>query len=199
MKTIYKDLKLEVPEEVYKPAEDTFLAAENLEVSEEEKVLELGTGCGLLALVAAKQGARVFATDINTEAVEIAEKNARKHDVSEKIDFREGNLFEPVEGEEFDVIIFNPPYLPVSEAERTESELERAWDGGSDGRELIDRFLDEVRYHLKSGGRIYLVQSSLSGIDETIKRLEKDFQLSVDSEKVSFEKIFLIQGDWTGQ
>lgn len=199
MKTIYKDLKLEVPEEVYKSAEDTFLAAENLKVSEEEKVLELGTGCGLLALVAAKQGARVVATDINTEAVEIAEKNARKHDISEKIDFRKGNLFEPVEGEEFNVIIFNPPYLPVSEAERTESELERAWDGGSDGRELIDRFLDEVRNHLKSGGRIYLVQSSLSGIDETINRLEKNFQLSVDREKVSFEKIFLIQGDWTGQ
>ncbi|MFH1820990.1 MAG: HemK2/MTQ2 family protein methyltransferase [Methanobacteriota archaeon] len=188
----YKDSKFLVHPEVYEPAEDTFLAADNLDVRSGEMVLELGTGCGLLSILAAKSGAKVVATDINPAALECARANAASNLVSSNIDFRLGDLFVPVGDERFDIIIFNSPYLPVEPGEALGGPLDRAWEAGIDGRMVIDRFLEEFPKHLKPNGRAFLVQSSLSGISKTLQTLEdNDFKVKMVREKLPFEELFL--------
>ncbi len=186
-----------VEKNVYEPAEDTFLLTENLVVSEHDVVLDMGTGCGILGVLAAKRARKVVAVDVNPHAVRCAEMNARLNGVMEKMDIRRGDLFEPIKkGEKFDVIIFNAPYLP-SEAREQKTWIGRAWAGGPTGRRLIDRFISRAPSYLKKSGRILLVQSTLSNVDETVRRLEGEgLQASVLAEKkVAFETIVVIQAE----
>jgi len=190
----YKGESFEVKPSVYEPAEDTFLLADNLDAHSGEQVLELGTGCGLLAILAAEAGCRVVATDINPIALECARTNAVAHDVVDRIDFRLGNLFEPVVDERFDLVIFNPPYLPVRPEEALGTLLDRAWEAGSEGRAVIDRFLSELSNHLVSKGRALFVQSSLSNVAKTLRALQAlDFQVNVIDKKLPFEELFLLK------
>ncbi|UCE44568.1 MAG: methyltransferase [Candidatus Bathyarchaeota archaeon] len=179
---------------VYRPAEDTYLVADNLTVESGETVLDMGAGCGILGVLAAKKARKVVAVDVNPYAVQCTSINAKLNHVTAKLDTRQGNLFEPLrEDEIFNLILVNPPYLPLKAANQKEWS-ERAWSGGTTGRNFIDRFISEAPNHLKKGGRILLVQSSLSGIDETVHKLEKaGFRVSILAErKVAFERIVLI-------
>ncbi len=191
----YEGFRFQVFQDVYRPAEDTFLIIENLDLEKEEKVLEIGTGCGIISILAAEEGANVVATDISSEALKCSKENARIHGVEDKIDFREGNLFEPILSEEFfDLIIFNPPYLPVKDEKKLETKLSQAWDGGPEGRKYIDEFLEKFEKYLRDDGRVLLVQSSLSGKDETLKEFErKGFKVKISEEKFFFENICLFE------
>jgi 16S rRNA (adenine1518-N6/adenine1519-N6)-dimethyltransferase len=193
-KTFFGDCTFLVSSDVYEPAEDTFLLAENLVVEADDVVLDMGTGCGILGILAAKKARNVVAVDINPYAVQYAGTNAKHNQVTGKMDIRLGRLFEPLkEGERFDVIIFNPPYLP-SKKHSQKSWLEKAWCGGPTGRDLVDRFISGAPNHLRKGGRILLVQSSLSDIDETMRRLEEArFRVEIVAEtKVAFERIVVM-------
>ncbi|MDI6819635.1 MAG: class I SAM-dependent methyltransferase [Candidatus Hodarchaeaceae archaeon] len=190
----YRGKGFEVRPSVYEPAEDTFLLADNLDVYPGEKVLELGTGCGLLAILAAEAGGRVVATDINPIALECARTNAVAHEVLDLVDFRFGDLFEPVVDERFDLVIFNPPYLPVQPEEVLGTMLDRAWGAGPEGREVIDRFLSRLPNHLVSKGRALFVQSSLSNAAKTLRALQaRGFQVDVIGKKLPFEELFLFK------
>jgi release factor glutamine methyltransferase len=184
----------QVSEEVYEPAEDTFLAARNLTVETDARVLDMGTGCGILAVLAARNAGKVVAVDINPYAVRCTSRNAQLNGVSAKVETRLGNLFQVLEAEEeFDLIIFNAPYLPVDPGEG-KSWVEKAWSGGESGRTIIDRFLNTVSQHLSENGRVLLVQSSLSDIDETLKQFSRHgLRASIaDEEKLPYERIVLI-------
>jgi len=186
-----------VEENVYEPAEDTFLLAENLLVREYYDVLDMGTGCGILGVLAAKRARNVVAVDVNPYAVRCAEMNARLNGVIEKMDIRQGSLFEPInKGEKFNVIIFNAPYLP-SKAGEQKTWTGRAWAGGPTGRQLIDPFTSQAPSYLKEEGRILLVQSTLSNVYETMRRLEGEgLRASILAEKkVAFETIVVIQAE----
>ena len=76
-KAYFKDHVFEVDEHVYEPAEDTFLVAEKLETKKDDIVLEIGTGCGILAILAAKTAKKVVAIDINPYAIECTKRNAK--------------------------------------------------------------------------------------------------------------------------
>ncbi|MGQ9461016.1 MAG: HemK2/MTQ2 family protein methyltransferase [Candidatus Bathyarchaeaceae archaeon] len=183
-----------VDEKVYEPAEDTFLLAENLKV-EEKEVLDVGTGCGILAVLAAKKAKKVVATDINPHAIKCAKKNAKMNGVEEEIEFRLGDLFQPIKPDEtFSLILFNAPYLP-SEPREERSWIGRAWAGGPNGRKAIDRFIMDAPKFLTYDGRILLVQSSLSNIDRTLERFdEAGLKARVVAEaKFPFERIVLIE------
>ena len=184
-----------VDEKVYEPAEDTFLLVEKLKVKEKEVVLDVGTGCGILAVLAAKKAKKVVATDINPYAIKCAEKNAKINCVEDKIEFRLGDLFQPIRPHEtFSLILFNAPYLP-SELYEERSWIGRGWAGGPSGREVIDRFIINAPEFLTTDGKILLVQSSLSDIDKTMERFDETGLKTRVVTKVEFpfEKIALIE------
>lgn len=191
----YGDFSFYVFDGVYEPAEDTFLIADNLDVRYGERVLDVGTGCGVLAVLSAVNASWVLATDINPVAVKCAKVNARRNGVSDKIEFLCCDLFEPIIKEPvFDLVLFNAPYLPVEE-EKPKNWIDYAWHGGRLGREVIDRFLAEAFDYLRHGGRILLVQSSLSNAEETLLKLRKrGYKTEIIDERPSFfERIFLIE------
>jgi len=192
----YDDLTFQVFEDVYEPAEDTFLIADSLTqiVKEGDTLLDIGTGCGILAIIAAKKARKVIATDVNPYAVKCAKLNAKTNRLAPKIDVRLGDLFQPLQKtERFDLIVFNAPYLPSSKREQR-TWLGRAWAGGPTGRQLIDRFIIEAPHYLKRNGKILLVQSSLAKIDETLEKFRKaSLKAKVIAEKkVAFETIAVI-------
>ena len=169
----FADYVFLVDENVYEPAEDSFLFAENLEVEPSEKVLDMGTGSGILAILAATSAESVVGVDINPHAIRHAKKNARTNNLQEKISFVQGDLFGWLNPKTlFDVILFNAPYLPVDNCGRS-SWIERAWSGGAAGRQVIDRFVSEVSNHLKPTGRVLLLQSTLANVCETVHRFGK--------------------------
>jgi release factor glutamine methyltransferase len=195
-KVSFNDCIFYVSQEVYEPAEDTFLLAENLDVNESDVVIDVGTGCGILAILAAKKAKRAVATDINPYAVDCAKMNAQQNGVLAKMDIRLGNLFEPIKkNEKFDVIIFNAPYLTTNKDEEKENWIDRAWAGGQSGRDVIEPFVSEAPKYLKKKSRVFLVQSSLSAIDKTIQRFkESGLDATVVAEKkFPFETIVVVK------
>ena len=121
----------------------------------------MGTGSGFLAVEAASDPRvdRVVAVDIDLDALESARRRAGAADVVDVVEFVLGDLFEGLEGERFDLMMFNPPYLP-SEGEADEP----SWSGGAKGNEVILRFLEGADAHLASGGEILMIYSSESGL-----------------------------------
>lgn len=195
-KIIYDGEKFQVPSDVYEPDEDTYLLLENLSIGQGETFLEIGTGSGINSIVAAEEGGTGVSTDISKKALKCAEKNAKNHGVEDKIEFRKGNLFEPIKKDEiFDLIIFNPPYIPVEEDEKMKTDLSKAWDGGPTGRRIIDKFLENFEKYLKKNGKILLLHSSLANKEKTVKKLEeKEFKVNIHEKKSFFENIFLFEG-----
>ncbi|MDI6643828.1 MAG: class I SAM-dependent methyltransferase [Methanobacteriaceae archaeon] len=191
----YKGLKIKTCNNVYIPAEDTFLLADNLIIRTGDKVLEIGTGTGLVAIYASKIAKDVVATDINPWAVKCAKDNVELNQIH-NVKVRCGNLFFPLKNQKFDLILFNTPYLPTEEYEKIDDDLNAAWDGGADGRKIIDLFLENVKDHLKEDGRVQLVQSSLSNVEKTVNKLEdKGFETVITaSKKLFFEEIIVITG-----
>ncbi|MBT8171782.1 tRNA (adenine(22)-N(1))-methyltransferase TrmK [Candidatus Bathyarchaeota archaeon] len=194
-KVYFKDLTFLVNEHVYEPAEDTFLIAEKMKINKNDIVLDMGTGCGILAVIAAKKTKNVIATDINPHAVRVSKKNAENNGVKEKIEFRNGDLFHAIKkNERFSVILFNSPYLPSVPGEE-KTWIGKAWSGGQNGRQVIDRFISDSTRFLLTQGKILLVQSSLSNINRTLEMFNK---LNLKAEivaqiKFPFEKIVLIE------
>ncbi len=188
----YHGMEFQICENVYEPAEDTFLLANNLLVKKSDNVLEIGTGTGIIAIIASKKAKNVVAVDINKYAVECARKNSEINQAC--VDIRWGDLFDTVNDEKFDLILFNTPYLPIEDDELIDDEIEAAWNGGKDGRFVINRFIEGLLEHLSPGGRVQLVQSSLSNVEETTGNLmELGFDVAVtDSERFFFEEIVVL-------
>ncbi len=182
--------------DVYEPAEDTFLFAENLPILPNSRIVDVGTGCGILGIIVAAKAAGVLAIDINPHAVACAKENAHLNGVEERMSFLCGDLFSALDAsEKFDLILFNAPYLP-SEHGEGRTWIEHAWTGGIDGRQVINRFIIEAPKHLKPQGRILLLQSSLSDIDETVERFKaRNLQTRVVAERnlPFFESVALVE------
>lgn len=138
---------------IYTPREDSYLLQEEVKkFSKERKVLDMGSGSGIQARTAIVSGAKfVLATDINQEAVD--------HLIKIGINAVKSDLFSNITGK-FDLIIFNPPYLPEDKREDKESALTTS--GGKKGDELTVKFLKEADQHLNDKGIILLLISSLT-------------------------------------
>jgi release factor glutamine methyltransferase len=163
----YNGLTIELHPEVYEPAEDTFQLLEAASVKKGDKILEIGTGCGLISLDCARSGAQVVCTDINPYAVKLALRNCVRNRsmLMGSMEVRLGDLFSAVKTNEvFDIVIFNPPYLPTCPEEKIGGTgwFDVATDGGVDGLTATKRFIDGIHKHLHKHGHAYFVFSSLA-------------------------------------
>ncbi len=152
--------------QVYPVGEDTLLlcGAVGREAHSGDRVLEIGTGSGYIPATLPPE-IQVLATDVSPHAV----REAARHGVC----VVRADLFSGIRGP-FDLVVFNPPYLPTAPCERMDDWLEYALDGGTNGREVIDRFIGEVGGILAAGGRVLLLVSSLTGIPEVLARFREN-------------------------
>lgn len=146
------------PHQIYSPEADSLLllAAARAEAKPGDRVLEVGTGSGLIAAEIARI-TRVVATDISPHAA-ISARDAG-------VDMVRTDLLTGIRGP-FDLVLFNPPYLPTQPEERIDDWLEYALDGGESGRAVIEMFSRNIGDVLVPDGRILLLISSLTGLSE---------------------------------
>ncbi|WP_393062813.1 HemK2/MTQ2 family protein methyltransferase [Streptomyces sp. LN549] len=158
---------------VYAPQADTRLLARALRaegITAGMDVLDVCTGSGALALLAARRGARVWATDISWRAVMTAWMNAAR--AGHRVRVRQGDLTGPVGEQRFDLVMSNPPYMPTPRARsRNSRRSEVAWNAGYRGRETVDRICAHAYGVLRPRGVLLLVQSSLCGVGATLAQL----------------------------
>lgn len=177
--------KIKVHPDVYEPREDTYLLLDCVKEIKVEKALEIGVGTGIISLTLAKTCKEVHGVDINPKAVELAKENAKLNGI-ENVKFWVSDLFSNV-NEKYDLIVFNPPYLPG----KPKDELEKSWSGGKNGREIIERFLQEVRNYLHSNGRFFILVSSINEPKVLIKKYKLKI---VKREKYFFEELLVLEG-----
>jgi hypothetical protein len=123
--------------------------AETIVPIQVERALDLGTGCGIQALLVARRAGAVVATDISMRALAFAELNARINGVS-NIEFRHGSMFEPVAGEAFDLIVSNPPFVITPRVDGVPAYEYR--DGGLVGDALVEQFVRSAPAYLTQNG-----------------------------------------------
>jgi release factor glutamine methyltransferase len=175
-------------DQVYSPAEDSYLLlrAALREVRSTDRVLEVGTGSGYVAAGLVGRAAQVVTTDINPHAVECTRARG--------LATIRTDLFAGLSGP-FDLVIFNPPYLPTAPEERIDDWLEHALDGGPTGRAAIERFIADVDRVLTLPGRILLLVSSLTGLDAVRELFAARGFVSfiIDSEPLEGETLFVLR------
>jgi release factor glutamine methyltransferase len=157
---------------VFQPPSDSYMLADQLRrerLGPGVRVLDLCTGSGHLAIVAALAGASTVAIDVSRRAMLSVRVNSVLNGV--RVTALRGDLFAPVAERRFDVIVSNPPYLPHPDEELPERGLARAIDAGPRGRAVIDRICARVGEHLTAGGVLLLVHSSVCGEAETLEAL----------------------------
>lgn len=164
----YLGKKFTVYRNVFWPYDDSIPLVQNFVIKPGESVLDVGTGCGVIAVFAAAKGAgRVVAVDINPAAVRSAKVNVRAHGFAGIIDVRLSNLFAAVRADEtFDVIIANLPLRNKTAEDVVESSF---WDSAFRSHE---KFFADVGRHLNSNGRVYMTQANYGAIEE-MKQLVK--------------------------
>jgi len=124
-------------------------------VPPEAQVLDMGTGSGVCALFAARHARRVVAVDLNPAACRCALLNARLNQLEERLEVRHGDLFAPVAGERFDLVLFNPPFLRGTPRD----ERDRAWRSN----DVAERFAAGLAAHLTPAGAALVLLSSFGG------------------------------------
>lgn len=148
--------------DVYEPAEDSWLLAMTVVeyVSRDDRVLDVGTGSGYIAdVISQETGAWVVGTDINPCACALANRNG--------VPAVRCNLVEAVVTGGFDVVVFNPPYLPIARRGRRDW-FSVAVAGGESGRVVVTSFLERVGRVLTPNGIVFLLVSSLTGVSEVV-------------------------------
>jgi release factor glutamine methyltransferase len=136
------------------PKAGSLFLLRHLDVAEGDEVLDVGTGAGLAAVLAARRAKRVVATDVVHDCVALAQQNAALNGVADRVDARLGDGYTPVRGEAFDLIVSGAPQMPTPPEREREDWMALADNGGVDGWAVLDRLIAGAREHLKPGGRL---------------------------------------------
>ncbi|MFW9819717.1 MAG: HemK2/MTQ2 family protein methyltransferase [Candidatus Thorarchaeota archaeon] len=201
---------------VYAPSDDTYLMLDyfkshinsqyfdGIKLSEVKNLLDMGTGTGLFAIffqiIKNKYhnfNPKIYASDILDEAIKCAESNQIANGINHKIIFLNSNLFNSFPSQlrsSFNIIIFNPPYLPSSQLIKREEKkiIDYSWDGGIKGYDIIINFLNNAPSYLnlKKEHYIYCITSSRTNL----KKLNREIiKLGYENEIVSKKRIFFEQ------
>ncbi|MEM0456523.1 MAG: methyltransferase [Nitrososphaerota archaeon] len=177
--------------EVYLPSEDTFLLMDAIkDVPYVKKAVEVGSGSGLVSAMLTYKSDYVIATDIDLNSCYATLKRLRKHGQRTNTDVVCCNLLSPFrEGSGFDLIVFNPPYLP------DECLKDASVFGGKHGVEISIEFLNQARHVLSRSGRVLLVVSSVSDLGKlwrAASRLKLDHKM-LKSVRLFFEEISVVE------
>lgn len=152
----------------FRPRSDTWLladAARRERMPAGGRVLELCAGPAMAGVAAARElGAALTTVDVSWRAGVNAILNGRLNGV--RVRARRGDLFAPVEGERFDLILANPPYVPGTDLPRAGPA--RAWEGGFDGRAVLDRICAQAPAHLTPDGAVLVVHSEVCDAGATL-------------------------------
>ncbi|HLC48102.1 MAG TPA: HemK2/MTQ2 family protein methyltransferase [Candidatus Norongarragalinales archaeon] len=198
----WNGLNLTIPKSVYFPHEDSFLLADAAKANATGRVLDFGCGSGIAGIYAASSSAvkELVFSDISKAALECAKSNIKRNKsfpcgCASKAKFIECDLFANLNGEKFDTILFNPPYLPTSKEEKLKGKINAAFDGGIDGRKVVDRFLAQFPKHLEKGGVLLYLDSSVTNSRKTEKWLkEAGFSIKIlSSQRFFFEELRVLK------
>jgi release factor glutamine methyltransferase len=169
---LYRGCAFRIAEGVQPPKAGSLFFCRHLDFVAGEAVLEIGAGIGLAAVLAARAGCRVVATDLLPEAVECARGNAILNGVADNLDVRVGDCYEPVRGQSFNLICTSPPQMPTPPGREREDSAAAADNGGIDGWELLDRVIAGAPAHLEPGGRLVFTMFGFLGPKAACARLE---------------------------
>jgi len=169
---LYRGCAFRVADGVQPPKAGSLLFCRHLDFRSGETVLEIGTGVGLAAVLAAREGCRVLATDVVPAAVECARANAVLNGVADRLEVRLGDCFEPARGQTFDLICASPPQMPTPPGRERGDPSAAADNGGVDGWELLDRVIAGAPAHLRPGGRLVFTLFGFLGPKRACARLE---------------------------
>ncbi len=154
-------MRLVLSDSTFRPSTISTLLADALQIEPDDVVIDVGCGSGVLAIIAAKLGAkRVFAVDKSPDVVEVGTRNAKAHGVEDRITFLQGDLFDPIGDVQADVIIGDVSGVPDALAD------DSGWfptkgGGGPRGSELPIRMLEQARQHLRPMGKLFLPTGTL--------------------------------------
>ena len=206
-------------ENVYAPSDDSFLIVDyfrgcftqdffdGMDMKKIKNALDMGTGSGILAIFLQMLKAQhplfnpmIYASDILKEAIECAKINEKFNDFNENISFIRSNLFESFPKSlknAFNVIIFNPPYLPSLELvklKERKAPIDRSWDGGTRGYDVFSRFLEDIKDFMDPNDcLIYYISSSRVNLEELSNLIDsKGFtNQELNKKHLFFEDIIL--------
>lgn len=208
----FMGLELAVDKNVLIPRPETELLVEKILESVNsgfapKSVLEVGTGSGAIVLALASRITnyklpitKFCASDISREALNVAKANALSLGLGDKIDFQEGDLFEPWNGQHFDLIVANLPYVPDGDkdslaADLTVYEPHLALFGGTTGLDIIYRFIDELSTHLNPGGKAFLEIGYDQGnpIQDYVANIIRGAKVTVLGDYAGVDRIVIIE------
>ncbi len=190
-----RDIVLELNEEVYNPSEDSLLmltVLDELSLLNNMTCLDLGTGSGILAIKMAKMGCETVGSDISLKALELAHRNAIMNGVH--MNLVQGNLTRHFRGNSFDIVVFNPPYIP--EEPDPSIELSIAWAGGNrEGRKLIDGLMSDLPRILRKGGLSLILHANYNKPHKTIELASKIGMKAkiVGRRKLAFHELLVVE------
>jgi release factor glutamine methyltransferase len=165
------------------PGSGVHYLVDHLLVREGDVALDLCTGSGILGIYTSDKASRIIVTDINQRALEFAKRNAKRNNIK-NIEFRQGDLFEPVKGEQFDYIVANPPFVPVPENLKVAMHSK----GGLDGLYLVRKIIEQVETYLKPSGRMQLYSLTLGSQEATI--LEEMLKQHLKNRKITMTSMY---------
>jgi len=196
---VWRGCVFQVVDGVQPPKAGSLFFARHVSAATGERALEIGAGLGVAAVLLARAGAEVVATDVVPEAVAAVRANASLNGVT--VDARLGDGYAPVAGERFDLICSNPPQMPTPPGGERDDPAAAADNGGPDGWSVLDRIIEGAGEHLRPGGRLLVSLFAFLGRQRALAALQtQGLQASVlASETQSFPRLGHERLDWLRQ